>query len=35
MVNKLPVRAQFSSINDFLVGNYNEDDINDILLIGN
>ena len=35
MVNKLPVRAQFSSVNDFLVGDYNKDDINDILLIGN
>ena len=35
MINKLPVRAQFSSVNDFLVGDYNKDDINDILLIGN
>ena len=35
MVNELPVRAQFSSVNDFLVGDYNKDDINDILLIGN
>jgi len=35
MINKLPVRAQFSSVNDFLVDDYNKDDINDILLIGN
>tara|TARA_B100000780_G_scaffold236550_1_gene177379 strand:+ start:27 stop:3329 length:3303 start_codon:yes stop_codon:yes gene_type:complete len=35
MVNDLPPRGQFSSVNDILVNDYNEDGINDILLIGN
>ena len=35
MINKLPVRAQFSSVNDFLVGDYNKDDIEKIKYIYN
>lgn len=35
IVKPLPTRAQFSSVNDILVDDYNNDNIKDILVIGN
>jgi hypothetical protein len=35
VVQELPYTTQLSSVNDILVGDYNNDSINDILLVGN